>query len=139
MKKGFTLIEIMIVVLILGLLAGLVMPNLIGQTDKAKQKLVCIQMKMLGDSLKSFKMQYGHYPSTMEGLKALIKNPNSEEYSDYPQDGFLDANSVPKDTWNHPYIYINNDEQFDIISLGADNKEGGNGINKDIKYSQCQN
>jgi len=138
MKKGFTLIEIMIVVIILGLLASLVVPNLIGQGEKAKQKLVCIQMKSLEDSLKSFKVQYGVYPTTQQGLMALIKNPNPSRFKDYPKDGFL-SNKLPKDPWGNNYIYVNNNSNIDIISFGADGKEGGNGENRDIRLSQCQN
>jgi general secretion pathway protein G len=138
MRKGFTLIEIMIVVIILGLLASLVVPNLIGQGEKAKQKLVCVQMKSLKNALDSFKVQYGKYPSTEEGLKALIHNPNPEKYTDYPKEGFLSNDKLPKDPWGNNYIYINNDGKIDIISLGADGKEGGSGENKDIKLSQCQ-
>ena len=138
MKKGFTLIEIMIVVIILGLLASLVVPNLIGQEQKAKQKLVCVQMKSLKNALDSFKIQYGRYPSTEEGLKTLIKNPDPDKYSDYPENGFLSNKKLPKDPWGNNYIYINNGGNIDIISLGADNKEGGSGENKDIKLSQCQ-
>ena len=76
MRKGFTLIEIMIVVVILALLATLVVPNIIGQGERAKQKIVCVQMKSLKDALDSFKIEEGTYPSTQEGLEALIKNPN---------------------------------------------------------------
>jgi len=138
MKKGFTLIEIMIVIIILGLLASMVVPNLIGQGEQAKQKLVCVQMKSIADSLKSFKLEEGRYPTTQEGLKALIKNPDSTKYKNYPSNGFLDSKSVPKDSWGNEFIYINNNGDFDIISLGADGKEGGDGESKDIKYSQCQ-
>jgi len=138
MKKAFTLIELMIVIVILGLLASLVVPNLIGQGEKAKQKLVCVQMKSLKDSLDSFKVEYGHYPSTKEGLEALIKNPDPEKYKDYPENGFLSSGKLPKDPWGNNYIYVNNDGKIDIISLGADGKEGGSGENKDIKLSQCQ-
>ena len=139
MKKGFTLIEIMIVIIILGLLASLVVPNLIGQGERAKQKLVCIQMKSLQDSLKSFKVQYGIYPSTKDGLKALVVNPNPDRFKDYPQKGFLSNGKLPKDPWGNNYIYVNNNGNPDIISLGADGKEGGDGENKDIRLSQCQN
>ena len=78
MRRGFTLLEIMIVVIILSLLAALVIPNLIGQEEQAKEKLVCVQMKYLKNALDSFKVQEGRYPSTEEGLKALIKNPNPQ-------------------------------------------------------------
>lgn len=138
MKRGFTLIEIMIVIIILGLLASLVVPNLIGQSEKAKQKLVCIQMKTIKDSLKNFKLEEGRYPSTQEGLMALIKNPNSQKYKSYPKDGFLDSKNLPKDSWGNNFIYVNNGGNIDIISLGADGKEGGENENKDIKLSECK-
>ncbi len=139
MKKAFTLIEIMIVIVILGLLATLVVPNIIGQGEQAKQKLVCVQMKSLKDALDSFKIQEGVYPTTEEGLQALIRNPNTEKYKNYPSGGFLGSNRLPKDPWGGEYIYINNNGSIDIISLGADKKEGGEGENKDIRFSECQN
>ena len=96
MKKGFSLIEVMIVIVILGLIASLVVPNLIGQSEKAKEKLVCIQMKSLKDSLNSYKLEKGRYPSTEEGLNQLIK------------DKFLDSKHLPLDPWGGKYIYLNN-------------------------------
>ncbi len=139
MRKGFTLLEIMIVVVILGLLAALVVPNLIGQGERAKEKLTCVQMKSLKNALDSFKVQEGRYPSTEEGLKALIKNPDPKKYKSYPKEGFLGSNKLPKDPWGNEYIYVNEDGKVDIISLGADGKEGGSGENKDIRLSECQN
>jgi len=137
MRKGFSLIEIMIVIIILGLLASFVMPNLIGQGDEAKKKLVCIQMKSVSESLKTFKMFNGLYPSTEEGIEALTKNPDPEKYSNYPDSGFLDEGRIPKDPWGGKYIYTNSDGDFNIISLGADGKEGGAKENKDITYDTC--
>jgi len=138
MKKAFTLIEIMIVVIILALIASLVVPNIIGQGERAKEKLVCVQMKSLKNALDSFKVEEGRYPTTTEGLKALIQNPNPEKYKNYPKDGFLGSKKLPKDPWGNDYIYVNNNGEIDIISLGADGKEGGSGENKDIKLSECQ-
>ena len=139
MRKGFTLIEIMIVIIILGLLASLVVPNIIGQGEKAKQKIVCVQMKSLKDALDSFKIEQGVYPTTEEGLNALIKNPDPQKYKSYPKNGYLGSKKLPNDPWGNEYIYINNGGAIDIISLGADKKEGGDGENRDIKFSQCQN
>jgi general secretion pathway protein G len=136
-KKGFSLIEIMIVIIILGLLASFVMPNLIGQSDDAKQKLVCIQMKSIGESLKTFKLYNGSYPTTEEGLESLTKNPDAEKYSNYPANGFLDEGRLPKDPWGGKYYYSNNGGNFNILSLGADNKEGGTAENRDITYDKC--
>jgi general secretion pathway protein G len=138
MKKGFSLIEIMIVIVIMGLIAALVVPNIIGQGEQAKQKLVCVQMKSLKDALDSFKVQEGSYPTTQEGLEALIHNPDPEKYKNYPQGGFLGSKKLPKDPWGGNYIYVNDNGNIDIISLGADHKEGGTGENKDIKFSECQ-
>jgi general secretion pathway protein G len=138
MKKAFSLIEIMIVIVIMGLIAALVVPNIIGQGEQAKQKLVCVQMKSLKDALDSFKVQEGSYPTTQEGLEALIHNPNPEKYKSYPQGGFLGSKKLPKDPWGGSYIYVNENGNIDIISLGADKKEGGSGENKDIKFSECQ-
>jgi len=138
MKKAFTLIEIMIVVIILALIASLVVPNIIGQGERAKEKLVCVQMKSLKNALDSFKVEEGRYPTTTEGLKALIQNPNPEKYKNYPKGGFLGSKTLPKDPWGNDYIYVNNNGDIDIISLGADGKEGGSGENKDIKLSECQ-
>ncbi|ACM92310.1 general secretion pathway protein G [Nautilia profundicola AmH] len=139
MKKAFSLIEVMIVVVILGLIASLVVPNLIGQSEQAKKKLVCIQMKSLKDALDSFKIEEDTYPSTQEGLESLITNPNPQKYKNYPEKGFLNTKSLPKDPWGNEYIYINDNGNIEIISLGADGKEGGSGENKDIKFSECVN
>jgi len=138
MKSAFTLIELLIVIAILGLLAALVVPNIIGQGEQAKQKLVCVQEKSLKDSLDSFKVSEGNYPTTQEGLEALIKNPNPQKYRSYPNGGFLGNGKLPRDSWGGKYIYVNNDGKIDIISLGADSKEGGTGENKDIRLSECK-
>lgn len=138
MRKGFTLIELMIVIVILGLLAALVMPNLIGQSEQAKKKIACIQMKTINDALKTFKLKYGKYPSTEQGLKALVKNPNPSKFKDYPKDGFLDSKKVPVDPWGNRYVYMNDEGNINIVSLGADGKEGGTGENADISYEECR-
>ncbi|MFK5882193.1 MAG: type II secretion system major pseudopilin GspG [Sulfurospirillum sp.] len=138
MKKAFSLIELMIVIIILGLLASLVLPNLLGQSEQAKRKLTCVQMHSLSDALKSFKLSNGTYPTTSEGMKALIKNPNPSVYTSYPVGGFIDSKKVPLDPWKSPYIYIKTSGFFDIISLGGDKKEGGDGNDADIKLSTCE-
>jgi len=132
-KKAFTLMELLVVIVILGLLAGLVVPNIISKGEQAKQKLVCIQLKSVANALSMFKMGNGTYPDTEEGLEALVKNPDSEKYPNY-EPGYLEK--VPLDPWKHKYIYIKNELDFDIISLGADGKEGGSEENSDISYQQ---
>jgi general secretion pathway protein G len=135
MKKGFSLIEIMIVIIILGLLAGLVLPKLMGQADKAKKKIVCVQMNALKDALKSFKLDNGTFPTTEEGLEALISNPDDNRYKSYQNGGYIDG-KPPLDPWKNPYIYLNDSGIIDFISLGTDGQEGGE---EDIRYStSCQ-
>lgn len=137
-RKAFTLIEIMVVIIILGLLAAFVIPNITGKSEEAKQKLVCIQMKSLNESLKMFKVDNGSYPTTEEGLKALLSNPNPDEYTAYSENGYLEGKNIPKDPWNRPYVYLNNDDEIDLISLGSDGKEGGKDEDKDQKLSECR-
>lgn len=137
-RKAFTLIEIMVVIIILGLLASFVIPNITGKSDEAKQKLVCIQMKSLNESLKMFKVDNGSYPTTEEGLKALVTNPNPDEYTSYSPNGYLEGKNIPKDPWNKPYLYLNTDGSVELISLGSDGKEGGKDEDKDQKLSECR-
>ena len=136
-KKGFSIVELMVVVIILGLLASVVVPNLIGKSDDAKKQLVTVQMKQLEEALKLFRLDIGRYPSTEEGLKILISKPEgSDEYENYSSSGYLGSGTVPKDPWNNPYIYVLNGSNVEIISLGADGKEGGENENKDLKLSE---
>lgn len=140
-SKGFSLMELMVVIIILGLLAAVVLPELTGKSEQAKRKLVCIQMKNISESVKMFKLDNGRYPDNEEGLQALVENPDPEELKSYPRGGYVEDGKLPLDSWKHDYIYIyeEGDEQnsFDIISLGADGKEGGSGDNEDIYYSKC--
>ncbi|WP_457744500.1 type II secretion system major pseudopilin GspG [Sulfurimonas sp.] len=139
MRKGFTLIELMIVIVILGLLAAMVMPSLTGKGEEAKRNLVCVQMKSIYDgALDMFKINNSVYPTTSEGLEALVKNPDPEKYSNYSKSGYFKDNKLPKDSWNNPFIYINEDGHIELISLGADKKEGGKDEAADIKMSECK-
>ncbi len=138
LRRGFSLLELMIVIIILGLLSALVLPNLLGKAESAKRKLVCIQMKNIEEALKSFKFDNGMYPTTEEGLEALLKNPDPEKYTNYAPTGYLESKRLPKDPWKHPYVYLNNGGEIDIISLGADGREGGEGEAKDITLKECE-
>ena len=137
-RDAFTLIEIMVVIIILGLLAAFVIPNVTGKSEEAKQKLVCVQMKSIAEGLKMFKVDNSSYPTAEEGLAALVTNPSSESYPSYSENGYLEGKKLPKDPWNHPYIYTNDGSEFDLISLGADGKEGGKTEAKDQKFSECR-
>lgn len=137
-RNAFTLIEIMVVIIILGLLAAFVIPNITGKSGEAKQKLVCIQMKSLNESLKMFKIDNGSYPTSEEGLQALMANPDPDTYTSYSPSGYIEGKNLPKDPWNKPYLYLNFDGDVELISLGSDGKEGGKDEEKDQKLSECR-
>lgn len=137
-RDAFTLIEIMVVIIILGLLAAFVIPNITGKSEEAKQKLVCIQMKSIAEGLKMFKIDNGSYPTAEEGISALVTNPSTDSYQSYSKNGYLEGKKMPKDPWNHPYIYLNDGTDFDLVSLGSDGKEGGADEAKDQKFSECK-
>lgn len=138
MKKAFSLIELMIVIIILGLLASMVMPNLIGKADDAKKKLVCIQMNSVNEALKMFKLDNGVYPSIEEGLEALQTNPDPQRYVNYASGSYIEGTKAPKDSWGSSFVYINKEGVIELISFGADRKEGGKGEGADIRFSECQ-
>ncbi|WP_345992166.1 type II secretion system major pseudopilin GspG [Sulfurimonas sp. HSL-1716] len=138
-RGAFTLIELMIVIVILGLLAAMVVPNLVGKGEEAKQKIVCVNMKSLYDGpLDMFKVDNGVYPTTEEGLAALAKNPDENKYSNYSKKGYLKDGKIPKDSWGNDFIYLNNEGKVELVSLGADKKEGGKDEYADIKMSECK-
>jgi general secretion pathway protein G len=138
-RDAFTLIELMIVIVILGLLAAMVMPSLTGKGEEAKRNLVCVQMKSIyNGALDMFKVNNSVYPSTTEGLEALVKNPDPELYSNYSTSGYFKDSKLPKDSWGNNFIYINDAGNIEIISLGADKKEGGENEARDIKMSECK-
>jgi len=138
MRNGFSLIELMVVIIILGLLASLIMPNIIGKGEQAKQKLTCVQMQQIAQSIELFKQDNGGYPTTEEGLAALVENPDAEKYTNFMPGGYLSQKEPPADPWRHPYIYVSDEDGFEIISLGADGKEGGDEENRDIPLSSCK-
>jgi len=138
-RKGFSLIELMIVIVILGLLAAMVMPSLTGKGEEAKRNLVCVQMKSIyNGALDMFKINNSVYPSTEEGLKALAENPDKEKYPNYSPSGYFKDAKIPKDSWGNEFVYINDDGNIEIISLGADRKEGGKDDKADIRMSECK-
>ena len=139
MRRGFSLIELMIVIVILGLLAAMVMPNLTGKGAEAKKRLTCVQMRSIYDgALDMFKVDNGTYPQTEEGLAALSSNPDAQKYPNYAKEGYFKDGKIPKDSWGGDFIYINDDGKIELISLGADHKEGGSGEAADIKLSECK-
>ena len=129
-SRGFSLLEIMIVMVIIGLIAAMIGPELWGKLGKAKQGTAKTQIQLLMTSLDAYRLDVGSYPSQQEGLDALISNPGADGWSGpYLAKGF-----VPDDPWKHPYIYQNPGEhgEVDIHSLGADNRPGGTGEDADV-------
>ena len=131
-RAGFTLLEILIVVVIIGILAGIVLPRFIGQTDVARANAAKAEMRSLMTALELFKTNYSRYPTNNEGLKALVERPTG--VNSWPEGGFLDQAVVPTDPWNHPYVYTQPGAHgpYDITCYGADGQQGGDGPNADI-------
>jgi general secretion pathway protein G len=127
-RAGFTLIEIMVVVFILGLLVTLVAPKIIGRTDEARRTKALADIKGIEEALHLFKLDNGFYPSTGEGLQALVQRPANAK--NYNPDGYLDR--LPIDPWGNPYAYFSDGQEYLIKSYGADGQDGGEGKNADI-------
>ena len=127
-SAGFTLIEIMVVVFILGLLVALVAPRIIGRTDEARVIKAKADVKAIEEALNLFKLDNGFYPSSGEGLTALVQAPPRARK--FNPDGYL--SKVPVDPWGNEYLYQSDGRQIVVVSLGADGVEGGDGYNGDI-------
>ncbi|MFQ2169768.1 type II secretion system major pseudopilin GspG [Aeromonas veronii] len=130
-QGGFTLIELLVVLVILGMLAGLVGPRLFSNVDKSKVKTAETQVKMLRGALQTYRLDVGSYPTTEQGLSALMKAP-----ADVPswQGPYLE-DQLPKDPWGEDYVYkspVSNLQGFSLYSLGADGKEGGEGLDAEV-------
>ena len=132
-RAGFTLIEIMVVIVILGLLAALVVPKLVGRTEEAKKTQSRIQIKNLQQALELFKLDNGFYPATDQGLEALVRAPEGGRTpKNYRKGGYIER--VPKDPWGNPYVYASPGlhGDIDISSYGAEGVQGGDGEDADI-------
>lgn len=132
-RRGFTLIEIMVVVVIIGMLAALVGPRLIGQSDEARRKTTAAQIAQIEQALGLYNLDNGYYPTTSQGLEALVSPPSTPpEPINYKKGGYM--KKLPKDAWGREFIYNCPGEHgdFDIISYGADGQEGGEGAAADI-------
>ncbi len=129
-QKGFTLVEILVVIIIIGLLAALVGPKLFGKVSAAKLKTAKAQIELFGTALDAYRLDVGKYPTTEEGLKALREKPSGAEAWKGP---YL-PKEIPMDPWGRAYIYKSpgNFGDYDLISLGLDGAEGGEGENQDV-------
>jgi general secretion pathway protein G len=134
-KQGFTLIELLVVILILGLLAGIVGPRLFGHADEAKQTKARVQIENLSSALKMYKIDTGQFPTSEQGLEALVAQPQSGDApKKWKKGGYLAKKQIPKDPWGNDYIYLSPGvhDDFDITSYGADGVPGGEDFNRDI-------
>ncbi|WP_406565648.1 type II secretion system major pseudopilin GspG [Marinobacter fonticola] len=137
---GFTLIEIMVVMVILGLLVAIVAPNILGRSDQARVTVAQTQMSNIANALDLYRLDNGHYPSTQQGLQALVTKPSgSPEPRNWNPDGYL--KSVPQDPWDNDYQYISPgvNGPYDLYSYGSDGREGGDGDAADISVSDNPN
>jgi general secretion pathway protein G len=132
MKKqtGFTLIELMVVLVILGIIFGLVVPNVVGRGDEARVTAAHADISTIGQSLEMYRLHNSHYPSTNQGLEALVAKPSGDPEAKNWRGPYL--KKTPLDPWGNAYGYINENNVPEIISLGADGSDGGEGIYQDI-------
>src|SRR5467141_1309289 len=129
--RGMTLIEILVVLTLIGIVMGIVGGNYLGQGEKAKQKAAKIEIEQIGQTLDLFRLEIGRYPTTPEGLQALITAPTGVPNWNGP---YWKKSTLPKDPWTNEYKYASPGQHgaYDLWSYGADGKEGGEGTNRDI-------
>lgn len=133
--RGFTLIELMVVIVILGILAGLIIPRIMGRPEEARRMKARVQIESIETALKLYKLDTGHYPTTDQGLQALVQAPEEgTPAGNWRTGGYLEKGKVPKDPWGNEYVYlcpgIHGD--CDLSAYGPDGEPGGEGEDEDI-------
>ncbi len=134
-QGGFTLIEVMVVVVIISVLIGLVAPNILGRVDEARVTAARTDIGTLEQALELYKLDNHRYPTTDQGLEALVSKPSgSPEPRNWNPQGYLKKGKLPQDPWGNEYLYIasGNGSSYELYSLGADGREGGEGYDQDI-------
>ena len=132
---GFTLIELMVVIVILGVLAGLIIPRIMGRPEEARRMKARVQIESIETALKMYKLDNGPYPSTEQGLQALVEAPTVGQLPRaWREGGYLEKGKVPEDPWGNEYVYLSPGVHgdFDLSSYGADGEPGGEDEDKDI-------
>ncbi|MCX5635794.1 MAG: type II secretion system major pseudopilin GspG [Planctomycetota bacterium] len=137
-RKGFTMVELMAMLIIIGLLATLVVTKVATQIDRARVTTTKANLKLLQSSVNQFKMDTGRYPSEETGLMELIEKPS--DVTNYQEGGYIESTNIPKDAWGNEFVYMLNPESgpFVIISYGADGKEGGEGYDADLYSTDAE-
>ena len=138
-QRGFTLIEILVVVTILGILAAIVVPRILERPEQARRTKATVDIKGIEESLGLFKLDNGFYPATEQGLLALVVKPQTGRIpSRYPENAYL--KKTPVDPWGSPYVYLfpGVHDQYDIISYGADGEPGGEGNDADVRSCELE-
>jgi general secretion pathway protein G len=132
-RRGYTLLEIMVVVFIVGLLVTIVAPRILGRTDEARTTKVRADLASITQALNLYRLDNGTYPTTEQGIEALVERPSRPPVPKaWRSDGYLTR--VPLDSWGNPYVYLRTTpERFTLKSLGADGAEGGDGIAADVE------
>lgn len=134
-RAGFTLIELMVVIVILGILAGFIVPKLMGRPEEAKRVKAKMQIESLETAIRLYKLDNGNYPTTEQGLQALVEKSDSPPIpKNWRKGGYIEKSKIPKDPWGNAFIYLSPGAHgdYDIISYGADGVPGGEGNNQDI-------
>ena len=133
-ERGFTLIEILVVVVILGILGAVVVPQILGRPDTARIQAAQTDLRTLSGALDVYRLDNFQYPSSEQGLEALVEKPSGfPEPKNYNPDGYV--KKLPTDPWGSLYIYERNGNNFSLFSLVADGQEGGEGLNADIRLA----
>lgn len=141
-ERGLTLIELMVVIIILGLLATIITPRLLGRTEEAKRTKAIVDIRNLESALRLYKLDNGFFPSTEQGLEALVQKPTTGQIpQNWREGGYLEGGKVPLDPWGNPYVYLSpgiHNPDYDLKSYGADGVEGGEGKFADIESWNLQ-
>lgn len=138
-RKGFTLVEVLVVIVIITILAGVVTVSLVRRPDEARAAATRMQIQQLRTALQLYRTEQGALPTQEQGLEALIAKPSSPPVPEhYPPEGYLDSRKLPVDGWKHEFIYLtpgHRSEPYEIISYGSDGQPGGADYAADISSS----
>ena len=138
--RGFTLIEIMVVVVILAILGTLVAPQILGRIDEARVTKTKNDLRLYESALDLYRMDNFKYPTTDQGLESLVRRPNDPNLKNYRPEGYV--KQLQRDPWGHDYVYVSpgtNGAPYDLLSLGADGQPGGTGLDADINLREADN